>query len=227
MVLNNIEKISNKSKNTKNIQNLENTINETLKLSEKSKWKSQNKYIDIVRSKKDVIDIFKLRSRIYKEVGYNVEFPEEIEGLIYDDSDKRSILFLSRNENKQIVGSIKLTLDKKCKILPSEDKYLFNHIREKYNVAELGKQVIETRNRGKLTYKYLYSAVYNFAISNNIDTLVGSFKKDHLKLYRKFGGIKIEKEIKSYGNINLDFYIISWNLHKVSDFFKRGILNKR
>jgi len=53
---------------------------------------------------------------------------------------------------------------------------------------------------------------------------LSGIKQEHYKLYSKFGGFEIEKELKGYGKVDIPFYITSWNPALVSLFFKRAFL---
>nr|WP_162984608.1 hypothetical protein [Poseidonibacter antarcticus] len=59
---------------------------------------------------------------------------------------------------------------------------------------------------------------------NDIDITLLGIKKDHYKLYEKFGGNSIIKRLDNYGNLELDALILSWNPSHVSNYFKRLFL---
>lgn len=49
-------------------------------------------------------------------------------------------------------------------------------------------------------------------------------KKEHYKLYERFGGSNIIQELDNYANLDLDALILSWNPSEASDFFKKTFL---
>lgn len=65
---------------------------------------------------------------------------------------------------------------------------------------------------------------YLLFMLNEIDITLLGIKKEHYKLYEKFGGNTIIQELANYGNLNLDALILSWNPSEVSDFFKKIFL---
>jgi len=67
-------------------------------------------------------------------------------------------------------------------------------------------------------------AYHDVMTQNDMDLIVSSIAQRHYKLYSKFGGIKIEKELHSFGHLQGDFLVISWNPYEVSPFFKRSFL---
>lgn len=68
------------------------------------------------------------------------------------------------------------------------------------------------------------TATYDVITNNNLDLMIYSIAKDHYKLYSKFGGIKIEKELDAFGELDGGFFVISWNPYEVSKFYKRSFL---
>jgi len=67
-------------------------------------------------------------------------------------------------------------------------------------------------------------AIYILFTNNDIDITLLGIKKEHYKLYTKFGGSSIIKELDNYGKIDLDALILSWNPNEVSNFFRRSFL---
>jgi len=206
----------------KDEENLKNIILKNLKYSENKNW-IPTKSIDIVRTPEEFMEVSNLRSKIYNSSGYGGEFEEKIGGLIFDEFDTNSLIFIYKREG-EISGTIKLTTDDK-NILPSETKCNFSNLRTKGKIAELGKQVVLPKFQSSgIEFKNFYCAAYTYATMNEIDFFIGGFKKEHAKLYEKFGGIKILSNMENYGNINLPFQIASWNLKEISPFFKRAFL---
>jgi hypothetical protein len=65
---------------------------------------------------------------------------------------------------------------------------------------------------------------YLLFISNDTDMTFLGIKKEHYKLYERFGGSNIIQELDNYGNLDLDALILSWNPSEASDFFKKTFL---
>lgn len=65
---------------------------------------------------------------------------------------------------------------------------------------------------------------YLLFMLNEIDITLLGIKKEHYKLYERFGGNSIIQELCNYGNLNLDALILSWNPSEVSAFFKKIFL---
>lgn len=206
---------------------LEEVIEENISFNKQINWESDNPNLKLIRTVEDLIETYKLRSDIYSKIGYQNEFPDPIEGLNFDDYDKCSAVLASMN-NKVLTGTLKVVFDKKNG-LPSEEKVLFNHLREKkYNLVELSRFAISSKSNGlNQEFKHLFAGVYNLYKDNEIDLIISGIKDEHYKMYSKFGGVKVEEELNSYGNINKKALILSWNPAEVSPFFKRAFLNKR
>ena len=68
--------------------------------------------------------------------------------------------------------------------------------------------------------------IYNIFINNNIDLALSGIRADHLKLFEKLGGVKVEKELDAYGNVDIPFLIISYNPSLASRFFKKVFLKQ-
>jgi hypothetical protein len=70
------------------------------------------------------------------------------------------------------------------------------------------------------------NGIYNVFINNNIDISLSGIKQEHLKLYKKLGGIEVYKELKSYGTLETPCLIISYNPNFASNFFKKVFLEE-
>lgn len=75
-----------------------------------------------------------------------------------------------------------------------------------------------------LEFKNLFAGIHNIFTNNDIDLIVTAIKKEHYKLYSKFGGTKILQEMNNYGKIAREAYSLSWNPSQSSNFFKRAFL---
>lgn len=205
---------------------LEEVIEETISFNKTIIWENREKNLNIVNTAEELIEVFKLRSDVYTKINYQKEFPDYIEGLNFDAYDKRSAI-LYYKKDKKISATTRLIFDKN-KNLPSEEKFSFDYMREKYNtIGEISRLIIKNRdNTGlKLEFKYLMQGLYTLFINNKIDITISGIKEEHYKLYSKFGGINREKELENYGNLNTPFLIISWNPKQASKFFKKVFLN--
>lgn len=203
---------------------LEEIVEETISFNKKINWDFSLKNLNIVRNAEELIEVFKLRSDVYTDINYQKEFPDVIDGLNFDIFDKNSAIIFYQNE-KNITGTTRLIFDSKNK-LPSDKIFSFDTVRKQYNkIGELSRLIVKHEQKGlNLEFKYLMKGVYFLFMLNDIDMTFLGIKKEHYKLYERFGGNKILKELDNYGNLDLDALILSWNPSEVSDFFKRTFL---
>ena len=77
-----------------------------------------------------------------------------------------------------------------------------------------------------LEFKNFYKGIYELAVQNpeKISLILAAITSDHYDLYSKFGGMKIEKELDAYGNLDKAILVLSWNIQEVSAFFKKCFL---
>jgi len=204
---------------------LEKTIDEAISFNKSLVFPNENKNLHITTTAEDLIDVFKLRSDVYTSINYQDEFPDIIEGLNFDKYDNHSAIFFYRN-NGIVTGTIRVISDF-YKKFPSEDKFSCDFLREEYSsVVEISRIIIQKETKGlNLEFKYLVRGHYYFLINNDIDITIFSIKKEHYKLYSKFGGITILKELDTYGTFDMTCLVISWDTSKVSKFFKRAFLS--
>jgi predicted GNAT family N-acyltransferase len=186
----------------------------------------ENKNLRLTTTAEELIEVFKLRSDVYTSIDYQNEFPDTIEGLNFDIFDKNSAIIYYKNNNK-VTGSIRLIFDSYNK-LPSEEKLSFDSFRQQYNVVgEISRNVVYNEGRGlNLEFKYLMCGIYNIFKNNKIDIALSGIKQEHLKLFKKLGGVDIVKEMDSYGSLDVPFYIISYNPSQASKFFKKVFLEE-
>ena len=203
---------------------LEEIVDETISFNKKIIWDTSLKNLNIVTNAEDLIEVFKLRSDVYRNINYQKEFPDIINGLNFDIYDKKSAIIFYQNE-KTITGTTRLIFDSENK-LPTDKIFSFDAIRKKYNkIGELSRLIVKHEQKGlNLEFKYLMKGVYFLFILNDIDITFLGIKKEHYKLYERFGGNSILEELDNYGNLDLDALILSWNPNEVSDFFKRTFL---
>lgn len=204
---------------------LEKTIDEAISFNRSLNFPNENKNICLTLNAEDLIEVFKLRSDVYTSINYQKEFPDTIEGLNFDKYDSNSAILYYKKE-KVLTGTTRLIFDSENK-LPSEKNLSFNPYRLKYNtIAELSRLTILNQSGLNLDFKHLTAGVYFIYKHNNIDIILSGIRKDHFKLYSKFGGFNMEQELECYGNINLPFLITSWDPSKISPFFRKAFLNQ-
>lgn len=203
---------------------LEETVEESVAFNKTINWNIEDKQLKLVSNVEELIEIYKLRSEVYENI-YKDEVPDTIEGLNFDEHDKHSAIIYSKN-NGIVTSSARLIFDMKRYKLPSEEKFSFDYMREKYTtLGEISRNIVKHQNSGlNLDFKNSMRGIHHLFINNDIDMTLSGIKQEHFKLYSKFGGIEIEKEMESYGNVDVPFYIISWNPSLVSKFFERAFL---
>lgn len=203
---------------------LEEIVEESVSFNKKINWDFSLKNLKLITNAEELIEVFKLRSDVYTNINYQKEFPDVIEGLNFDIYDKTSAIIFYQND-KSISGTTRLIFDSENK-LPSDKIFSFNTVRKEYKkIGELSRLIVKHEQNGlNLEFKYLMKGVYLLFMLNDIDMTFLGIKKEHYKLYEKFGGNKILKELDNYGNLDLDALILSWNPSEVSDFFKRTFL---
>ena len=205
---------------------LESVIEDTISFNKNLSWDDKYKNLSLVKSAEELIEVFKLRSDVFTQINYQNECPDTIEGLNFDLYDKTSAVIYYKN-NKEISGTIRLIFDSGNK-LPSENKCSFEDMRIKYDcIGEISRNIVKTRGQGlNQEFKYLMCGIYNIFVNNNIDIALSGIKKEHLKLFKKLGGVDVYKELDSYGSINIPFMIISYNPNQASNFFKKVFLEE-
>lgn len=206
---------------------LEKTIDEAISFNRGLTFPNENKNLHLATRAEDLIDVFKLRSDVYTSINYQEEFPDTIEGLNFDKYDSNSAILFYRNSNV-ITGTTRLIFDVLNK-LPSEEKFSFDKFREKNNViCELSRLMINNNHKMlNLELKYLSVGIYNLFKYNDIDFILSGIKQEHYNLYSKFGGFKVEKVLTHYGDLDIPFFITSWDPSKVSPFFKKAFLGQK
>lgn len=205
---------------------LEEVIDETISFNKQISWDNKDKNLSLTTTAEELVDVFKLRSDIYTNMNYQKEFPDFIEGLNFDSYDKNSAILFYKSNN-QITGSIRIIFDSKQN-LPSDDKYCFDYLRkQKKQICELSRLVVKQNNKGLgQEFKNLFKGVYQISEDHNnqIDLSLFCVTKEHYKLYSKFGGISIEKDLEDYGNLINSFFILSWQSSLSSKYFQKVFL---
>lgn len=207
------------------LESLKQTINDSLKFNGGVNW-IPLQGLDVVRTPEDFLQVMKLRHEVYGSLpGYSQEFVAPIPGLLYDGFDTNSVIFTYKKD-EHIVGSIRVVFDSE-EGLPSEEKFSFDYLRERnLGIAEFSRQVIHPQYQSKGGFREFYAGAYNLALMNGINLFLAGIDREHLKLYEKFGGIKVEKEMQGYGHIQKPFLITSWDIFEASDFFAKAILRE-
>jgi len=205
---------------------LEKTIDESISFNQNLKFENTNKNLHLVKSAEELIEVFKLRSDVFKDIQYQSQFPDTIEGLNFDAYDSTSAILFYGVE-KQITGSVRVIFDTEEK-LPSEKNFPFDNIRKEYNIlGELSRLVVKNNQKKGLNqeFKYLFGGIHNVFINNDIDILLSCIKVEHLKLYNKFGGTTRIDGTDNFGSLHVPIHIMLWDPSQVSSFFKKAFLN--
>ncbi len=77
---------------------LEEIVEESVSFNKKLNWENKNDNLRLVESVEDLVEVFKLRSDVYSEIGYLEECPDVIEGLNFDTYDKNSAILFYKNK---------------------------------------------------------------------------------------------------------------------------------
>jgi predicted GNAT family N-acyltransferase len=200
-------------------------IQKTLQFNKKLIWKEPLENVFLVRTPEELLEIFKLRSKVYEELGYSKEFPDSIEGINFDNYDKHSAVFYTKS-NGHITGTCRVIFDNHQK-LPLEKNCSLEHLKTNNQpLVELSRLMIEQEVKGLgQEPKLLTKAVYLMMKQNAISTLVSVMIPEHFeKFYCRFGGFRIEKKLEYYSSLQQPFVITSWNIEEVSSFFKKVFL---
>lgn len=170
----------------------------------------------------DLIEIFMLRDEVYKEINYRSEFPEVIKGLHFDEYDECSALVYSKRD--VITGTCRLIFDSSDKKLPTDEKFSLDYLRnENRNLGEASRVIIKNRDGLKQEFKRMTIDSYRVLSAYKMDA-ISVMTEEHLGMYKNFGGLSVEKELQSYGNIDRLFLVTLWDTSKISTFFKRVFL---
>jgi len=179
--------------------------------------------VSLATTVEDLIDIYMLRSEVYREMSYTSEFPELIKGLDFDEFDECSAIIYSKRGDT-ITGTCRLIFDSTVKKLPIDENFSLDYLRNSKRIIGEGSRVIIKNIEGlKPEFKLMTIDCYRVLSSYNVD-LVSVMTKEHIKLYKNFGGFSVEKRFERYGSINKEFYITLWRTSKISTFFKRVFL---
>lgn len=203
---------------------LESTIEKTLDFNRSLNWNHEEENVHLVNNAEELLEVFKLRSDVFGSLKYENEFPDSISGLNFDTFDHHAAIVFCKTNN-ELTGTCRLIFDTHKK-LPTDEKYSLDYIREEYSsIGEVSRLVTKQDKSGlNLEFKYLTRGIYRILENNPINASVSAMKQSHFKLYSKFGGFKVEKELKGYGHIDYDVVVTSWNPKEISPFFKKHFL---
>ena len=206
----------------KGIETLSKTVQNIIEFNQKLYDIGTLDGVSLATSIEDLIEIFMLRSKVYKEIGYSGEFPEIIKGLDFDEYDEYSAIVYSKKEGK-ITGTCRLIFDSEKK-LPIEQKFSIDYLREQnLNLAEASRVIIRNNSGLKVEFKLLTIDSYRVLNAYNLDA-ISAMTQEHIKLYQNFGGLSVEKKITNYGGIKKEFFLTLWRTKEISPFFKRVFL---
>ncbi len=177
--------------------------------------------VSLATTVEDLIEIFALRSKVYEEIGFLVEFPKGINGLDYDEYDEHSAIVYSRREG--ITGTCRLIFDSDKK-LPIDKHISVDYLRhQNLNLAESSRVIIKDSDGLKPEFKLLTKDSYRILNAYNLSA-ISATTQEHIKLYHNFGGLSVEKKIKNYGKIPREFFLTLWKTTEISPFFRRVFL---
>jgi hypothetical protein len=202
---------------------LEEIIEESIAFNKTLSWQKEQQ-LKLTTTAEALINVFKLRSEVYGAKGYQCEFKDAIEGLNFDTYDTHSAIFYYQSGH-EVTGSIRLIFDTKH-ALPTEKTLSFDYLRA-HKLVELSRQVVKQDGKGLgLEFKNFYKGIYELVMQNSdkVNLILAAITNDHYPLYSKFGGIKIEKELEAYGNLDKAIFVLSWNIQEISAFFTKCFL---
>ena len=206
------------------INSLSKTIKNTIEFNQKLYDIGTLEGVSLATTVEDLIEIFMLRSEVYHDMGYVNEFPELIKGLNFDEYDECSAIVYSKR-NHVITGTCRLIFDLEKK-LPIDNKFSLDYLRNKdRGLVEASRVIIKNIEGLKPEFKLLTIDSYKILSTYKMDA-VSVMTEEHIKLYKKFGGLGIEKKFESYGTLQQEFFLTLWNTSNISPFFKRIFLQK-
>lgn len=204
----------------------EKIVDESISFNRKLNWQDDTANLHLANSAEELIEVFKLRSDVYTSLNYGKEFPDVISGLNFDKYDNHSAIIYYKAQDSHATGTVRLIFDTPSSSLPTEDKINITEIRKKDLVlGEISRIIVDQKQNGlNQEFKYLMKGIYRIFINNDIDMAVSVIKSEHLKLYKKLGGVDVIDEVSKYGELKDDFSIITYNPEQASAFFKRAFL---
>ena len=200
------------------------TMYRTLVFNRELKWKAMDN-VFLVQSVEALLDIYRLRSRVYASLGYTKEFPEMIAGVDFDQYDERAAILYTQKEGR-VTGTCRIVFDDKH-TLPIDKNYSLNFLRKKGEpFGELSRLIIEKVQKRGLgrEFRHLTLGAYQLMKHNHLTRVVSVILEEHFRLYKKFGGFEKKALLSSYGQLNKPFLISTWDIESVSQYFKKVFL---
>lgn len=189
-------------------------------------WPYDNPNLSLATTKEELLEIFRLRSRIYKKLDYKKEFPDPIEGYDFDRYDTHAAIFYTHSSGK-ITGTCRIIFDSESH-LPIDENFSLHYLRKNKRLAELSRFIIDEKVTGlSPEFKLLIKGMYGIISSNSIDMAVSVIAKNHFRFYEKVGGFKKETELQTYGALKNPHLITTWDTKCISAFFKRAFLQEK
>lgn len=189
-------------------------------------WENNSKNLFLATTAREFIEIFRLRSEIYTKLKYDNEFPDMIKGLNFDDYDENSAILYTKVDGI-VTGTCRVIFDSDKK-LPIDSHFSLDYLRIQYkSIAEISRLSVKHNSSGlNQEFRWLTRGVYFITIKNSITKTVSAIKDEHFKLYKKFGGLSVEKKFEIYGGLPNPSIVTVWDALKISNFFKRAFLEK-
>ena len=205
---------------------LEQIISQAVGFSQSIVWPYSDKHLRLASTKEELLKIFSLRSKIYKDLGYQKEFPDLIDRYNFDSYDTHSAIFYTCN-NKVITGTCRIIFDTSMH-LPIDSNYSLDGLRKEKKIAELSRFIISDEQKGlSPEFKLLIKGMYGVIASNSIDIAVSVIAQKHFRLYKKVGGFKQEVLFNTYGHLTNNYMITTWDTEQISPFFKKAFLEEK
>ncbi|MCV6608624.1 MAG: hypothetical protein OIF32_10455 [Campylobacterales bacterium] len=204
---------------------LEEVIEEAVAFNRKVIFNETKPSLKLTTTAEELIEVFKLRSQVYFEMGFHKTFPDLIEGLNFDVFDKTSAIVFYQKET-EVTGTCRLIFDSPNE-LPLEHYYGLNEIRDEYKlIGEISRNTVKYRGQGLgLEFRYLMRGMCKLVLDNEMGLAVSVIKKENFKMFSKFGKVEILEELEEYGGLDDQFIVVSYNPVLVTKFLKKAFLS--
>ncbi len=202
-------------------------IAQALRFNRKIVWPYNDEHLALATTKEELEDIFRLRSRIYTNIGYQKEFPDPVQGYNFDEYDKHAAIFYT-HKSGVVTGTCRIIFDVMGH-LPIDDNYSLEYLRQNtQHLAELSRFIIDSDVSGlSPEFKLLIKGMYGVIAYNPVELAVSVIAQEHFKLYDRVGGFKKEALFPTYGTLKNPYMITTWDTTQVSPFFKRAFLHQK
>lgn len=202
----------------------ESFLNRIVEFNSQLNFESNEEDVALVTNKEDLIKIFQLRSEVYEQVGYSQEFPDEIQGMSFDEFDQNSaILYVKKDE--EVTGTCRLVFDSSKK-LPSDKRVSYDPYRQRFGkIGEISKNIVKHNGTAlNLEYKYLMRGLYHVFNKNEMDMTVSLIRRDHLRIFKNIGKVEVLQDVENYGGLSEDFILMSCDPSKPTRLFLKAFL---